>query len=145
MAFSTASDVNKRSLTLTINSIERAAELSTAKITSAETDADFVSFADAAAGGARDYVFVGTAKQNTGDASVWDLIFAHAGETKAVVYRPHGNAVPSVTQPHFTFSVVVKEPDGDYLGGDADPSTTAYQTVDFEWPLLAKPVKVTAP
>ncbi len=41
-------------------------------------------------------------------------------------------------------TAVITEPDGPLLGGEADKSTTAKMIVEGEWPLTAKPVKVTA-
>jgi hypothetical protein len=59
------------------------------------------------------------------------------------VVRPYGNTVPTVAEPHFTGTVTISEPDGDYLGGDADPSTSARFVTEVEWIFTAKPVMVT--
>lgn len=135
--------INKRSAKILIESVDVSDQLTNFRLTSAETDSDFVTFADAAAGGARDYAVAGTCSQDADADSFWSYMFDAAGDEVDFVYKPYGNATPSLTEPHFTFTAVVKEPDGDLLGGDADASTTAVQATEFEWPLLAKPVKVT--
>ena len=132
--------VNKRSLTVSIGGTEYASSISSAKLVSGETQSDFVPFADAAAGGGREYKFQGTAAQDHATGSIW----TSPGSTVACVYRPYGNALATATQPHYTFNAVVSEPDGDFLGGDADASVTAVQTFDFEWTLTAKPTQVVA-
>jgi alkylation response protein AidB-like acyl-CoA dehydrogenase len=46
--------------------------------------------------------------------------------------RP-GSGVASPAQPRYSGTVVVMEPDGDLIGGDADPSTTkVFQTELFQ-------------
>lgn len=133
-----------RKLTLSIDGDEVAPEVSSAVIRSAETDSDFISFADAAAGGGRTYVLALTFVQDAEAGSLWDKVWAAAGTEVDVVVRPYGNAVVSATQPHFEGTVVITEPDGDLLGGEADPSTTARFTTEVEWTFTAKPTRVTA-
>ena len=76
-------------------------------------------------------------------ASLWSKVFDAAGTTVPVTLMPYGNAVASVAEPHFTASVVITEPDGDFLGGEANASTTAKFTFDFAFTCVAKPVRVT--
>ena len=133
-----------RLLEIVIDGTARSAEISSCKISAAETSSDFVSFADAAAGGGRDYTLDLTAVQDLASSTLWDLVWASAGSTVACTYKPYGNVTASPTQPHYTFSVVITEPDGDFLGGDADASTTARFTFDVSWLLTAKPTKVTS-
>jgi hypothetical protein len=140
-------DVNKRHLVLIVDSAEYTDSVSTAKITSAETDSDFVSFEQAAAGGGRDYFLAMTLKQNTTAASLWDVIFTQGGEDLDFELWPNGmpvDTIPTATQPQFTGTATVKDPDGDLLGGDADPSPSARQVTEVEWQCLAKPVRATA-
>ncbi len=132
-------------LTLTIDGEEVAPEVSRAIISNAATESDFVSFADAAAGGGRDWKLLLTAVQDPGDAdSVWSLVWGSAGTEIPVLVRPYGNATASTSQPHFSGTCVVSLPDGDILGGTADRSTSARWTVELEWSFLAKPTKVTS-
>lgn len=137
--------IGTRKLTVFIDGDAVAPEVSSCVISAGDTSSDFVSFADAAAGGGREYTLKLTLVQDAATGSLWDRIWAHAGEEVPVSVRPYGNAITSVSQPHFTGTVVISEPDGDLLGGDADPSTTARMTVDVEWSFLAKPVRDTTP
>lgn len=136
--------IGTRKLTLTIDGDEVAPEVSKAVVTSEETDSDFVSFADAAAGGGRTYKLALTFVQDAEAASLWDKVWTEAGSDIPVLVRPYGNAVASPTEPHFTGEVTITEPDGDMLGGEADASTTARFVVEVEWTFTAKPTRVTA-
>ena len=136
--------IGTRKLTLTIDGDEVAAEVSSATITSKEAKSDFVSFADAAAGGTREYGLKLKFIQDATSSSLWNQVWSAAGSDVAVVVRPYGNAVASATEPHFHGTVTITEPDGDYLGGDADPSTSARFVTEVEWIFTAKPTKVNA-
>lgn len=138
------SGIGTRLLTISIDSNDYTAECSKAVITSNDAGSDFTTFADAAAGGAREYRLEFTAVQDSAVDSLWDQIWSHAGEDLDCVLAPYGNEVPSAGQPHYTFTATVKDPDGDFLGGEANSSTSARFTVDAVWVLTAKPVKVTA-
>lgn len=134
-----------RLLTLTIGGTDYTAQVSNCRITSGDADTDFVSFADAAAGGGREYKLAFTAVQDPEADSIWDLVWTQAGSTVAAVIKPNGDgATPTPTQPHFTGNVVITEPDGDLLGGEANTSTTSKFTFEAEWSYTAKPTRVTA-
>jgi hypothetical protein len=139
-----AGPLGTRLLKLEIDGSAVTAQVSRAVVTSGESDSDFISFADAAAGGARQYNLEFTAVQDTTTGTIWDQIWTAAGTEVDCVLMPYGNAVASATEPHYTFTVVVTEPDGDFLGGEANSSTTARFTFDGVWPLTGKPVKVAA-
>ena len=136
--------IGTRKLTLTIDGDEVAPEVSRAIVTSEETDSDFVSFADAAAGGGRTYKLALTFVQDAEAASLWDKVWTQAGTDVPVLVRPYGNALATPTEPHFTGDVTITEPDGDLLGGEADASTTARFVVEVEWTFTAKPTRITA-
>lgn len=132
-------------LTLLIEGEERAAEVSRVVISVADTESDFVSFADAAAGGGKDYVLELTAVQDPGtEDSIWDMVWEMTGQEVDVIVKPYGNATASATQPHFSGTVVIKMPDGDLLGGEADASATARFVTELEWMFTAKPTKITS-
>lgn len=133
-----------RFLTLTIGGEDYTAQVSNCRIIAGESDADFVSFADAAAGGARKYRLAFTAVQDPVADTIWDLVWSNAGDTVAAVIKPNGGTTASPTQPHFTGNVVISEPDGDILGGEANASSTAKFTFEAEWVYTAKPTRVTA-
>lgn len=136
--------IGTRKLTLTIDGDEVAPEVSKAVITSEETDSDFVSFADAAAGGGRTYKLALTFVQDAEADSLWDKVWTATGTDIPVVVRPYGNAVPTPAEPHFTGDVTVTEPDGDMLGGEADASTSARFVTEVEWTFTDKPERITA-
>ncbi|HLL68812.1 MAG TPA: hypothetical protein VK453_24325 [Micromonosporaceae bacterium] len=133
-----------RKLTATIDGDEVAPEVSSLTINSEESDSDFISFEAAASGGGRTYKLAMTMVQDPVAASLWDKIWSAAGTDIPVVVRPYGNALPTATQPHFTGTVTITEPDGALLGGDADPSTSARFTTEVEWTFTAKPTRVVA-
>jgi hypothetical protein len=133
-----------RKLTLLIDSLEVAPAVSKAVITSEETDSDFVSFTDAASGGGRSYKLAITAVQDAASTSLWYKVWNAAGTDVPFTLRPYGNTTPTATEPHFTGTCTIKEPDGDFIGGEADASVTAKFTVEVEFPLTAKPTRVTA-
>ena len=136
--------IGTRKLKIEVDGTEYTAVVSNARITTTESDADFVSFADAAAGGARDYALALTLAQDAATGSLWSEIFDSAGTEVPVTIMPYGNATPTTAEPHFTATATITEPDGDLLGGEANASTTARMTVEVEWPLTAKPTRVTA-
>ena len=136
--------IGTRKLTLSIDSDEVAPEVSTVEIRSAESDSDFVSFADAAAGGGRTYTLALTMTQDAAAGSLWSRVWSELGTTVDIVARPYGNATPTATEPHFEGSVIISEPDGALLGGEADASPSNRFTVEVEWEFVAKPTRVVA-
>lgn len=137
-------DVGTRHAVLFVDAVEYTDSISTGTIRSAETDSDFVSFADAAAGGKRDYTLALVLKQNTDAASLWNIIWTQAGEDLPVELWPNGRPVDGIAtaaQPAFEGTCTVTDPDGDLLGGEANPSTSARQTTEVEWMFTAKPVR----
>jgi len=136
--------VSKRHITFTVDGVEYAGEASAFSISAAESDADFKTFADALAGGATDFTLKLTFAQDHAANSLWRLMWDNTGDEVDVLYRPYGNATASVSQPHYSFSVTIKLADGDVMGGEADASTTAVNTVEVEWKLTAKPTEITS-
>ena len=133
-----------RLLKIEVDGIDYTAEVSKAVVTSGEADSDFVTFADAAAGGAREYRLEFTAVQDMATASLWSKIWDNAGESVACTLMPYGNTAPSAAQPHYDMTATITEPDGDFIGGEADASTSARFTIEASWVLAGKPTKVVA-
>lgn len=131
-----------RALTISVATIDYTAQVSSARVTTGEADSDFVTFADAAAGGGRQYNLAFTAVQDLAVGTLWDKVWTVSGSTVACLLKPYGNTAASAGQPHYSFNAIVKEPDGDLLGGEANASTTSKFTFEAEWPLESKPVKV---
>jgi len=132
-----------RSLVLSIGGTDVTTQISKSVVTSKAADSDFVSFADAAAGGLREYALEFTGVQDPATGTLWDKVWTGAGTTVAYILKPFGNAAASVAQPHYSGNLTITEPDGDMLGGEADASTTARMTFEAAWVLSGKPVKVT--
>lgn len=137
--------IGTRKLKLEVDGVEKTAEVSNVRITSAESDSDFVTFADAAAGGARDYALAITLAQDAATGSLWSEIFESAGTDVPYTVMPYGNAIPSASEPHFEGTCTITEPDGDLLGGEANRSNTAKMTIEVAFPCTGKPTRVTAP
>ncbi len=134
-----------RMLTLTIGGDEYTAQVSDCRITAGDSDGGFLSFAAAAGGGSRDYNLAFTAVQDPAADTIWDLVWTQAGSTVAAVIKPNGgDTTATPTQPHFTGNVVISEPDGDLLGGEANTSATARFTFAAQWTYTAKPIRVTS-
>jgi hypothetical protein len=134
-----------RTLKITVAGTEYNTQVFTAEVESGPADADDVTYAEAAAGGGRVYFLNLKLTQDMATGTLWRQIFDNAGDDVAVVLMPYGNASPSSSQPHYTCTANVREPDGVLIGGEADASTTKRQVVEVQWPLTAKPVEDTTP
>lgn len=137
-------DIGTRKLKLEVNGVDYTPQVSNVRITSGEADSDFTSFADAAAGGARDYALAITLKQDAATGTLWREIFDNAGDDVPYTVMPYGNAAPSATEPHFEGTCTITEPDGDILGGEANKSNTAKMTIEVAFPCTGKPTLVSA-
>lgn len=123
---------------------DRSLELSKIEFHSAEADADFVSFSEARGGGARTYTAQLTMTQDHATGTLWSEVWDNAGTEISGIYAPYGNTTASITEPHYTFSAIISEPDGLLMGGEATNSTRAVASIEVEWELTGKPVRVTA-
>jgi hypothetical protein len=132
-----------RLLKVKIGITEYTAEVSKCEVVSAAADSDFTSFADAAAGGAREYALDFVAKQDLATGSLWRNVWTAAGTTIAVKINPYGNATATATEPHYTGNVTITEPDGTLIGGEAKSSVSARFTFGCRWVFTAKPTEVT--
>lgn len=132
-----------RLLKIKIGATEYTAQASVMKVVSGGADQDFVTFADAAGGGAREYRLEFTAVQDTATGTLWDQVFSNAGTSVAIVLNPYGVGTATASAPFFTANATITEPDGDFIGGEANASTSARMTFSCSWVLDAKPVKVT--
>lgn len=122
--------------------VDYTSSVSNVRITSTESDSDFVTFADAAAGGARQYAVAMTMVQDNATTSLWYKTFSETGTDVPVRIWPNGKpsgGTATATQPRFNVTCQVTEPDGDWVGGEADPSTSARFTTEVEWLCTSKP------
>lgn len=133
-----------RSLKIKVGTTEYTATVSRVEITSGEADSDFTSFADAAAGGAREYALEFTAVQDLETTTLWNYVWANPGTAVAVKVNPYGVTTATATQPIYTGNVTIAEPDGTLIGGEANSSSTAKMTFDCRWVFTAKPTKDTS-
>lgn len=131
-----------RALVLRVEATDFSDSVSDVRVKVADSDSDFVSFAQAAAGGAKDFSLVMTLKQDTASTSLWYYAWNAAGTDVDVEIWPNGynGGTVSTTYPKFTGTCTVTLPDGDILGGEANASTTAFFTSEFEWKFTAQPV-----
>lgn len=128
-------------LTLGTPGAEYAADFLSAVITSEEADSDVITFEDAANGGGRQYLFNFTAIQSTDANSFWTYTWDNTGDEVAATYAPAGNAVATVAQPHFVFTVKVgPKPD---IGGEASTSATSAFTWEGSWEIVGDVAKDT--
>lgn len=137
--------IGTRNMKIEVDGNEYTPEVSNARFAAADGDSDFLSFADAAAGGNKDYTFNFTAAQDLATGSLWRIMFDNAGDEVVVTLMPYGNAVPSATEPHVTSTVTVGAPDGDFLGGEANTSKSAKMTWDGAWEATKPTLVTTAP
>jgi hypothetical protein len=128
-----------RKLILKVDGTDYSDSVSDVRVVAGESDADFVSFEEARNGGARMYTLAMTLKQDSAAASLWYMAWANAGAEVDVEVWPNGGSTAAVDTPLFTGTVIVTEPDGDFLGGEADRSTKKYFTTEFEWEFTDKP------
>lgn len=135
--------VSPRLIRLDVEAVDRSGEISKSVITAGAKGADFTTFTEARSGGGREYALSMTIAQDHASGTLWDLIWTGSGTEVEGTYAPYGNATPSVSQPHYDFTAVVAEPDGDFLGAEANSSTTAVATVAVVWKLTGRPTKVT--
>ena len=133
-----------RLISLEVDEVDRSDEVSKAVITAGPSDADFMSFLAARSGGSRDYALTMTIAQDHASGTLWDLIWTGNGTEIDGIYAPYGNIAPTVSQPHYGFTAIVTEPDGDFLGAEATDSTSAVAIVEVVWELTGKPTKITA-
>lgn len=136
--------VGTRKLVLKVESTDMSDAVKFAAVTSKKADGGFGSFAEARAGGPRQYFLKLTLKQDTDTGSLHDFIWAHFGEEVDIEVWPHGGTTSGASTPKYTGTCIVGEPDGELLGGEANESTAARFQTEVEWQFTAKPTKVTS-
>lgn len=94
----------KSGIVATFDAADFAGDVKAMRITAEDKDDSDLTFEEAASGETKDHSVTVTAIQSTAAASFWRLLWDDPGGEFAVVYGPHGNAVPTAAQPHFTFT-----------------------------------------
>lgn len=98
-------------------------------------DAD-LTFLEAASGESKDHTLIVTALQSTAAASFWRMVWDDPAGEWAVVYGPHGNAVPTADKPHFNMTVKAKgRPE---VGNEASLGKTR-QSFEYTFEVTAGP------
>jgi hypothetical protein len=135
------SDFGTRALVLYVDAVDFTSAVKDVQIVSKKSDSNFVSYADALAGGARDYFLHMVLKQYNDAAGLWYYIWSELGDSQAIEIWPNGyNAgTPTADYPQFSGTAVVAEPDGTLVGGESNESPTNKQVVTVDWPFTAKP------
>lgn len=141
------SAVGTRDLVLIVDGTDHSAAILTAVIRSAASGKTFVSFAAAAAGGAREYHLTMALYQDVSGLSLWTVVWSRFAEDVPFELWPMGrpdDGVPTADQPRSVGIATVADPDGDFLGGTADPDPQARMTTEVEWLCEDKPVLETS-
>jgi len=135
--------VGTRLLKLLIDGTEYTAEVTKCVINSAAADSSLQTFAAAANGGVRVYTLQGTAIQDMASTSLWAKIFSARGKTVPVVVNPYGVDTFTEDTPGYEGNVVITDPDGDFLGGQADSTVNKAQLFNFTWEFDGEPTLIT--
>lgn len=110
------------------------------RLVSEDKDDSDLTFEEAAQGETKDYRLAVTAIQSTEVGSFWRLLWDGPGSEFDVVYAPHGNAIASATQPHFTFTA--KATGRPEIGGEAKRAKERF-SFDYELEVLTAITLVT--
>lgn len=121
---------------LTVAGTDYDADVKSIDLTPEDRDDSDVTFAEAAAGDVAVTSANVTAIQSTKAGSLWRYLWDNPGDEVAVVYGPHGNALPTADKPHFLFTV--KLGNRPAIGGEARRAKDRY---DFTatWEVLDGP------
>ncbi|CAB4155447.1 hypothetical protein UFOVP660_8 [uncultured Caudovirales phage] len=123
--------IKGKSIVFKVGTTDFAGAVKSVTFKSAPGEIGFGDYADSL-----DYTCEVTGFQDFAASSLWTQLFANPGATLQIEFAPHGNAVASATQPHFTASGYAESvPD---FGGAAGE----YFTYDLTIKLDGKPVKV---
>jgi hypothetical protein len=125
-----------------LGSVDFSADCTSIVLKQEDAADDVVTFADAATAGGKQFFFEVTAVQDLGAASLHQYVWAQAGNTVTYDFGPMGNATASVSQPHWTGSLVV--PASGDIGGEAKRTPGAAFTFDVRFDATATPTKATS-
>ena len=91
------SRIKGKSIVFYVNDTEFSGAVSNVTFSSAVGTLGFGDYEDSL-----DYTCTVTGFQDTAASSLWSELFATPGLPLTISYAPHGNAVPTTAQPHFT-------------------------------------------
>lgn len=121
---------------LKLGATEFSQDTKSLSLTPEDRDDSDVTFAEAATGDVAVTNVAVKAIQSTKAGSLWRYCWDNPGEEVAVVYGPHGNALPSLDKPHFLMTV--KLGNRPPIGGDAKRAKDRYE-FDATWEVLDGP------
>jgi hypothetical protein len=125
--------IKGKSIVFEVDGTEYAGQTSNVTFSSAVGTLGFGDYTDSL-----DFTCAVTGFQDTAAASLHSELWANPGATVTLTFAPHGNASPSVSEPHFTATGYAETvPD---LGGAAGE----YFVYDINFILDGKPTRVTA-
>jgi hypothetical protein len=125
--------IKGKSIVFEVNSTEYAGQVSNVTFSSAVGTLGFGDYTDSL-----DFTCAVSGFQDTAAASLHTALWNSPGASVAITFAPHGNAEPTVAQPHFTATGYAETvPD---LGGAAGE----FFVYDINFILDSKPTRVTA-
>lgn len=135
--------IGTRSLLLAIDGIDRTDDVSRALITSTAKNTT-LAVVDGRVGEiqVREYRLEVTTPQDP--AGLWGFVWANAGTFQDFYLAPFGNTEATAAQPHWSGVLSLTEPDGEFLGGTADPSRRRILTASLSWLILGRPTMQTS-
>lgn len=120
-----------KSIVFKVGNVDYAGSVKSVVFSSAVGEMGFGDYADSL-----DYTCAVTGFQDFASASLWNSLFTTPGASLSLTFAPHGNAIASANQPHFTATGYAEAiPD---MGGAAGE----YFTYDLTIILDDKPTKV---
>lgn len=124
-----------KDLSLTIDGEEINLEATTVVLENEDADTDATTFGELGGGTPKQWFFSITAVADYGTGSFWTTLWENSGSDVEFVLKPHGNAVASATQPHFTGTCTInaKPP----IGGSANEVFTFEARLD----VVGEPVR----
>lgn len=131
--------IKGKSLVFEVDAVEYACDVTSVTLANEEaSDQDAVTFCDAAAGTSVDWYLEVSAITSTDATSFWSFLWDNSGDTGvSFTFAPHGNAVPSESQPHFEGTCTLPAPPA--IGGESNSTWTFDVRIDLD----AAPTKVT--
>jgi len=127
------SRIKGKSIIFEVDSTEYAGSVSNVTFSSAVGTLGFGDYVDSL-----EFTCAVTGFQDTAAASLHTELWTNPGATVDITFAPHGNAVATVSQPHFTAEGYAETIPN--LGGAAGE----YFVYDINFILTGKPVRVTA-
>jgi len=99
--------INGKNLSLLVNGDEFKAQGTSVLLDNEDADDTDVTFADLDFGDPKQWFMQLAALADYSAAGFWRMLWDNAGDVVAYVLKPHGNAVATADEPHFTGTVKI--------------------------------------